>query len=273
MLTRKIKLVLSAGALLGAALMSGSANAVPLCIGGDLMCLASGGSNVDALNLGTQPYNPVTTPDIGDVFPFPSYTYPGNPLVTALNPIVWYDKFDLVGLYLDATADLTYEFLGYEAGYLNRNVDISGADTTIFTNRTSSNLIGATYTDDDQVQGAVEFNIQVETDGSIPFVTDKTWINGAVDLAAQALAFNMKVGFWEEFNSPALSVFWVFLDDGGASETTPDSDWDDLVFRITAAAPGQNIDVPIPAALPLFLGGLGMVAYLGRRRARRSLPL
>ena len=62
------------------------------------------------------------------------------------------------------------------------------------------------------------------------------------------------------------SVIYAFLDDSGAG---PDSDYDDMVVRITAVAQEVGI-TPIPASLPLFAGGLGIVGLVVRRRKRKA---
>ena len=67
-----------------------------------------------------------------------------------------------------------------------------------------------------------------------------------------------------------ISVVYAFFDDGGAG---PDADFDDMVVRITAldlSCGGETSPNPIPAALPLFATGLGVIGFLARRRKRKQ---
>ena len=47
------------------------------------------------------------------------------------------------------------------------------------------------------------------------------------------------------------------------------SDWDDMIVKITAVN-GEIGITPIPASLPLFAGGLGLIGLLSRRRKQKA---
>jgi len=66
-------------------------------------------------------------------------------------------------------------------------------------------------------------------------------------------------GVWN-LTSTATDWFLLGFNDSGS----PDEDHDDLMIV------GNITAVPIPAALGLFAGGLGLMGFLGRRRKRQS---
>ena len=73
------------------------------------------------------------------------------------------------------------------------------------------------------------------------------------------------------FSKISDSVVYALFDDGGAG---PDADFDDIVVRITVSdlsRGGESISNPIPAALPLFATGLGVIGLLARRRKRKQI--
>lgn len=59
----------------------------------------------------------------------------------------------------------------------------------------------------------------------------------------------------------AHSVFFLAFDDNGAG---PDDNHDDFLIRVNVAA------VPLPAALPLFGGALGLLGFMGWRRKKAA---
>jgi len=77
-----------------------------------------------------------------------------------------------------------------------------------------------------------------------------------------------------QLSTDATSAWFLFaFNDGGG----PDADFDDLVgvARVYCATPngaacGNTPPVPLPAALPLFAGGLGVLGWFASRRKRKA---
>lgn len=146
---------------------------------------------------------------------------------------------------------LTFDYVGKEAAYTNELKLIFG-NTLLFD--TAINSAGATsgpmLFDVLSNPGAVPFYFQSVTNGN------KKATNGGSVASGLAIAFACLV--------PGGNVCYAFFDDGGAG---PDKDWDDMVIRITAT----DIPTPLPAALPLFAGGLGLLGFVARRRRKSAV--
>lgn len=147
---------------------------------------------------------------------------------------------------------LTFQFKGYEAG----NTSVSAAEftylgTPMFTNKTTP---GGTTS-------LGSFNVLADP-GLVPFLfknldTGRTAVNGGPVSAGSRLAF-------AQINA---NTVYALFDDGGAG---PDSDYDDMVVKITATGGGTDLATPIPGALPLFASGLGLIGFVARRRKQKS---
>jgi hypothetical protein len=142
-------------------------------------------------------------------------------------------------LELSQRAEVTFEFLGFEAGFTNL-FQVGGA--TVFDNQTAA--VGATFS---QIfdPGAIDFQFDVTNTGEV--VT-----NVGNDGGAPENFFVYRVNDGEVI---------VALDDSGAG---PDDNHDDHVVRMTAVA----TPVPEPASLASFALGLLVVSgsVLHRRR-------
>lgn len=148
------------------------------------------------------------------------------------------------GLSLSGPGKVTFTYLGSEAGYQNRSVNLLSA-TTIFANQGVSavgDLVSALFP-----AGLLAFSYESGNGSGIAN-------NGG---AFNTTPANIGIAFSQLFNA-SRSVL-VFFDDDGAG---PDRDFDDLAMRIDVAP------VPVPAAgllLAAAIGGLGAAAR--RRRA------
>lgn len=129
---------------------------------------------------------------------------------------------------------------------------------------------------------------------------DDNWGNSAAPNAACvqpypycALVGNFKVTFTATWANPAYnggagveisSVFspttnatggfvgWEGLDPNGLSETVYDDHTSAITGHLADIVVGPPVETtPVPAALPLFASGLGVLGLLGRRRKRKAL--
>ena len=85
---------------------------------------------------------------------------------------------------------------------------------------------------------------------------------------------NPSASTWVLSNDATSAWFLFAFNDGGG----PDADFDDLVgvARVYCAGPNGAAcasipQTPLPAALPLFAGGLGALGWLASRRNRKNL--
>ncbi|MET1414838.1 hypothetical protein ABVF61_21375 [Roseibium sp. HPY-6] len=157
---------------------------------------------------------------------------------------------DAGGLALDGEAKVTFTYLGFEAGRANSAASTTGFGGDSFVNK------GA---------GASEFGDQIKdvfSSNVTPFLLD--FFFSSSNSVTTEVADNdgtidgdLTLAFGPIFNG-GTSVF-AFLGDGSG-----DDDFDDIVVRIDVAA------VPIPAGLPLLVGGMGMLGYMGWRRKKAT---
>lgn len=144
---------------------------------------------------------------------------------------------------------LTFTFMGKEAGDTDGAQDaLTYNGSTMFLNTAA---IGSQATATFNVggnPGLVPFLFVDQSSGGNPTAT-----NGGPISAGTEIAFDI-------INS---TTAYAFFDDGGGG---PDRDFDDMVVKITAA---NLTTTPLPATLPLFAGGLGVVGFFTGRKKRR----
>lgn len=145
---------------------------------------------------------------------------------------------------------LTFDFMGKEAGYLNQARLTDG--TFLFDNHATPITSS----------GALPFSFG-SAPAAVPFLFRAPGTLDAINDGA--IAAGLQIAFAEV----SSSIFYAFFDDGGAG---PDKDFDDMVVRITAADTrgGGPSPTPLPAALPLFAGGLGGLGLLAWRKKRKN---
>ena len=149
-------------------------------------------------------------------------------------------------LYLNNLSDITFTYLGTEAGHKNY-FNFNGSP--IFDNKTWS--VGSSYTVNNVGPGRLAFS----------FLDSNTGMSVANGLVGASL-----------YKSIAL-----IMESGGSwlalfnDDCSCDADFDDMVVRISAVAlPNKINPVPIPAALPLLASGLGALGFIGWRRKRKG---
>ena len=96
--------------------------------------------------------------------------------------------------------------------------------------------------------------------------TNNTGVANGSNNAANSGLPNMLFSYLEQvvggWNLTSTATDWFLL--GFNDSGSPDEDHDDLMIV------GNITAVPIPAALGLFAGGLGLMGFLGRRRKRQA---
>ncbi len=154
----------------------------------------------------------------------PSYNVGGNLLATSL-------------------VDLTFTYLGHEAGYSN---DFNAYGDTL---NNKTNNIGDSFSVANVGAGLLAFEFSVVNPGVVP--------NGISNGA------NMSFGSWQTF-ATILDITYksnyydaiILFDDSGAG---PDDDGDDHIIGIRA--------VPEPSIIALFAAGLLGIGFARRRKA------
>ena len=150
--------------------------------------------------------------------------------------------------------NLTYTYEGTEASYKNLfEAAFTLSLPALFDNKTS--VIGDNQTFTGLSSGLVPAFFESVTPGN------KDAINGT------SINKDVKIAF-AVVNSG--STAYVFLEDIARKG---DKDFDDMVIRIDAADAPNDVPpavTPLPAALPLFVGGLGVMGLLARRRKKKA---
>lgn len=164
---------------------------------------------------------------------------------------------------------LTFTFLGYEAADTNEAASFgysAGSNTISFDNQASSAATGGVG-----AQTIVQESL-TSPPSLLPFIY--TTLNGPDgQQSAQnggTVGSDVAIGFMVDPTDP--NIAYAFLEDiwqGG------DQDFDDMVVEISANLQSNTIGAatPLPGALALFAGGLGLFGFAGaRRRGRKSAP-
>lgn len=146
-----------------------------------------------------------------------------------------------------------YDFYGYEAGDANQFL-VDG--TLKFANVGTSPSIAANFATPLASFTSTSLGFSF-WDTSYPGVTGEVF-NGSNG--------TIQPDFFISQDGAGL-ILW-FDDKGGG----PDSDFDDMVVRISVLGDGELPPVPLPSSFPLFGGGLGLLGLLWLRR-RKAEPI
>ena len=196
----------------------------------------TGFSNTDGVGVGTT----ITTFTANNDGCVPNCTGPGS---------------TKTGLVLTGTGSstVTITYMGHEALNTDVTEDRSSYNgTAIFDNQ--STAVGTQVTE----------TVGAGTNVLIPFLfADQSSSPDDVAPNGGPIGSDLAIGAWVSANG---QVAYLFFDDANANsdghDGSQDSDFDDLVVRLTLTP------TPLPATLPLFAGGLGMVGFLTRRKKR-----
>jgi hypothetical protein len=156
------------------------------------------------------------------------------------------------GLFISPeNVQLTFTFMGKEAADTDAALQFNG--TTLFLNTAATGTAVTQIFDVGSNPGLVPIEFVDQSSGG-----DPTAKNGGPISTGTHIAFDI-------INS---TTAYAFFDDGGAG---PDMDFDDMVVKIVVS--GTFSSTPLPATLPLFAGGLGMVGLLSRRKKQKVVAL
>ena len=142
----------------------------------------------------------------------------------------------LEGLALSGTTTIRFEYLGKEAGYTNRAIELGGFGI-LFDTTTSGLGSSVTITLSPDANGLLPFKFST-SGGGTPADAENGNITNPLAIAFSAITNN--------------SVIALFGDGAG------DHDYDDMAIRISV--------VPLPPALLLFAGALFGLGWVGRKR-------
>lgn len=140
------------------------------------------------------------------------------------------------GLALSGPTTIRFEYLGKEAGYRNRAIELAGFGV-LFDTTTSALGSSVTVTLTPNANGLLPFKFST-SGGGTPADAENGNITNPLAIAFSAVTNN--------------SVIALFGDGAG------DHDFDDMAIRISV--------VPLPPALLLFAGALFGLGWVGRKR-------
>ncbi len=154
------------------------------------------------------------------------------------------------GLKLNDMADITFTYLGKEAGNLN----ILFGTSEIFSTGIAAVNAALTLT-----------GVTADAGGFLPF--SFTSEGALVATNGGPYASNSSIAFKVLDDTQDYVKVLVMLNDPGA-----DTDYDDLVLQIEARAnkDGDPIDTPIPGGVVLLMSGLAGLGYMGRTRRSKK---
>ena len=153
-------------------------------------------------------------------------------------------------------------FLGNEAGFTNisQALFVYDGSQPLFSTLTNAN--NDFYTATATLSGS----------GLIPFLFATYGGTGSiVGGAANGGPISSAMGIGFRLDSTDPSIAYAFFDDSGGNPT--DADFDDMIVKLQISSNTEIGDTPLPAALPLFATGLGVMGLLGWRRKRKALAI
>jgi len=150
------------------------------------------------------------------------------------------------GLYIDDNARISVEFLGKEAGYENKYVELEsdGQTQRLF----NTDAIGDFFTYNQTGPGFVDFKFVSQGNSALVNQRDRLF-NGGISEST-----GLDLGILLDNNS--TTAYLMFGDGGGNN----DFDLDDMVMRLDIQP------VPLPASSLLLLAGIGGLAAMKRRK-------
>ncbi len=154
------------------------------------------------------------------------------------------------GLKLNDEADVTFTYLGKEAGNLN----LLFAGSKLFSTETGA--LNETFT---------LLGVTANATGFLPF----SFTSAGATVADNGISYasNSSIAFKVLQDDPDIARVLVMLNDPGA-----DTDYDDMVLEILIDADknGNIPTTPIPGGVVLLMSGLAGLGYMGRLRRTKK---
>ncbi|MBE7636392.1 hypothetical protein GUA87_06010 [Sneathiella sp. P13V-1] len=140
------------------------------------------------------------------------------------------------GLALSGPATIRFDYLGTEAGYTNKAIELEGFGV-LFNNKTSTPGQSVTVT------------LSPNANGLLPFKFSTSGGGNPADAENGNITNPLAIAFTDIVNNSVIALFG----DGAG-----DQDYDDMAIRISV--------VPLPPALVLFGAALFGLGWLGKRK-------